>query len=108
MTNLPAPFLLVAKGDDEVAEEHDDGVGDKRDETHFWFTNTTVAESELHGNPVREIPVGKETYQRSHQHCKVHEADRLAGEFVGRCGKNLRLSEIEREKTTGGPGDNEG
>ena len=51
-TYFPAPLLLVAEGDDEVPEEHDDGVWDQGDQPHLGLTDAAVFDGLLHGDPV--------------------------------------------------------
>ena len=49
---FPGPFVLVAEGHDEIAEEHDEDVGEEGGETHLRFTDAAVAFGGAHRDPV--------------------------------------------------------
>lgn len=52
--DAPVPRVLVADSVDDVAENHDEHVGDHGHEAHLWLTDAVVALGELHRDPIRE------------------------------------------------------
>ena len=56
----PWPVVLVAEGDDEVAQDADHDVRDHGRETHFGLADAVVADRGAHGDPVRKRASGHE------------------------------------------------
>jgi len=86
---LPSPFILVAVCDDEVADEHDDDVGNHGGQSHFGLTDTTVPEGGSHTDPIAQRTTGEQSNDGANKNGKVEESDRLTGKIVRWGGEGL-------------------
>jgi len=126
---LPVPFVLVAEGDDEVAEHHYEDVGDWIErrwlagdekwwifwrealthsrQSHLRLTNTAVPPRRSRADPITQRTRGRKPDQRADQNCKVHEPNTLAIEVVRRRGEVLALGQVDCQERAARPRDDE-
>lgn len=71
---FPGPVVLVAHADDDVAEVHDDNVGDHCWETHLGFTDTTVTFGGSSGDPIGQGTGGCQANHSTDKDSEVCEA----------------------------------
>lgn len=70
---LPGPLVLVADRDNDVAEVHDDHVGDHSWKTHLGLTDAAVLSCCAGGDPIAEWSCCCEADHGSDKNCKVCE-----------------------------------
>lgn len=106
---LPSiPFMLVAKSDDEIANQHDNHIGDESRQSHLGLSDALVLPGGAGGDPITKATVGQQTDHGADEDGKVCEADALGREVVGRGGKVLGLGQIDGQEGAGGPRDDKG
>ena len=101
-------MVLIAERDDEVADDHDQDVGDHGRQSHLRFADTSVLHSGAHADPIAQRPGSYKADDGTNEDGKVHEANGFGGEVVGGCGKDLRLGKVEGEEGGGAPRDDKG
>lgn len=72
--DAPIPAILIADGVDDVAENHDEHVGDHRHETHLGLSDAVVADRELHRDPIGEWTRSGEADEGADEESKVEKA----------------------------------
>lgn len=87
--NSPVPLMFVSKAHDKVVDQHNDYVGDQGRQSHFRFSDATVALRGSGSDPVTEWTIGEEADYRSHQDGEVGIADTLGWKIVRRGGEVL-------------------
>ena len=107
-TYLPIPFVLIAEGNDEITKQHDQDVRNQGWQSHFGLSNTFVSLRGACRNPIAESAVRQETDHGTDEDGEVSKPDALRREVVWRCCEVLRLSQVDGQEGTGGPGYHEG
>lgn len=116
------PF--VSDRGDDIAEDHDDDIGNHCRESHFRFSDTTISSGCFCRDPIAEGSSRDESDQSTDEDREIEEActsqclsftavhwkltDGLGAHIVWGSCKYLRLREVQNQEVTATPADHEG
>jgi len=89
--HLPVPCMLIAKGDDEVADYHDNDIWYHGKQSHFRFADPSVASSQPCRYKIAQRTSSNQTNECTNQDGEVEKANFGRRIIVGRGGEDLGL-----------------
>jgi len=105
---LPIPVLLIPYGNNYIANNHDDHIGNHGQQSHLGLSNTIVPLRQSCGDVIAERTSCEQANQRTNQDGEIEESNGLTAEVVRWCSKGLGLRQVERQEARCRPGDYEG
>ncbi len=106
--NLPRPVSLISNRNNNIAQEHDNNIGNHSRQSHFGFTNSIILSRRPSTDPIRQRTRSKQPKQGPKERGEVSEADDQGCHVVWWCGEDLALREVGNEEARARPADDEG
>lgn len=95
---LPRPVSLVSNSNNNVSNVHDDDEWNHGQQSEFGLSDASISLGELVSHPIAKKSGSSESNEGADQDGKVEETNLLGTKVVGRRGKDLGLSQVQREE----------